>query len=67
MGIIPIPIPKQKPVRTRTHALWVRVQTDTGTDDFKSIHGLPVSITSSTKYHERLRQGSENSVKSISK
>ena len=46
MGTVPLSVPKAKPVCTRTHALWVRVQTDTGTDRVKNTHGLPVSITS---------------------
>ena len=46
MGMIPISVPQGKPVNTRTHDAWVRVLMDTGMDGVKSIHGLPVSITS---------------------
>jgi hypothetical protein len=45
MGTIPISVPKGKPVSTQTHASWVWVQTDMGTDRPKTTHGLPMSIT----------------------
>ena len=46
LGMIPTPIPIAKPVSTRTHESWVRVQTDTGKDRVKNTHGLPgVPIT----------------------
>ena len=35
-----------KPVQIRTRGARVRVWTDTGTDDLKNTHGLPVSNTS---------------------
>jgi hypothetical protein len=46
MGSIPVPVPKGKPVDTRTRASWVRVQTGTGKGSLIFTHGLPVSNTS---------------------
>ena len=45
MDRIPISIPMLKPVQIRTRGARVRVWTDTGTDDLKNTHGLPVSNT----------------------
>ena len=42
---LPISIPMLKPVQIRTRGARVRVWTDTGTDDLKNTHGLPVSNT----------------------
>jgi hypothetical protein len=35
----------QKPVEIHTRGAWVQVLMDTGMDDLKIIHGLPVSNT----------------------
>ena len=45
MGIIPISVPKAKPMNTRTHEAWVWVQTDMGKDRVFYTHGLPISNT----------------------
>ena len=47
MDRLPISIPVLKPVQIRTRRAWVRVLTDTGMDDLKNTHGLPVSNTTS--------------------
>ena len=49
MDRIPISIPMLKPIQIRTRGARVRVWTDTGTDDLKNTHGLPVSNTSTYK------------------
>ena len=46
MGIVPLSVSLSISVPIRTHALWVRVKTDTGMDRVKNTHGLPVPITS---------------------
>ena len=45
MGMLPISVPKVKPVYICIHASWVRVQTDMGKDRPKNTHGLPMSNT----------------------
>ena len=45
MGMLPISVPKVKPVYIHIHASWVRVQTDMGKDRPKNTHGLPMSNT----------------------
>ena len=45
MGIIPISVPKAKPMSTHTHASWVWVQTGMGKDRVFYTHGLPMSNT----------------------
>ena len=50
MDYLPVPIPYTKPVEIHTRGARVRVWTDTGMDDLKYTHGLPVSNTTHTEY-----------------
>ena len=43
MGNVPIPLPKAKPMDTRTHTSWVQVHTGMGKDSYIFTHGLPMS------------------------
>ena len=45
-GNIPVPIPETKPGETCTHWPWVWVWMDTGMDEYKNTHRLPMSNTS---------------------